>query len=67
MNATKMVLIDGFSTEMAAASLGGTQESIRMWVKKYRSRILPKPQMTVEEENRLLKKKTAAFKWSLIS
>ena len=53
MNAAKMVLIDGFSTGRAAASLGCTQESIRTWVKKYRSRILPKPQMTVEEENRL--------------
>ena len=38
MNAAKMVLIDGFSTGRAAASLGCTHESIRTWVRKYRSR-----------------------------
>ena len=65
MNAAKMVLIDGFSTGRAAASLGCTQESIRTLVKKYRSRILPKPQMTVEEENRLLKKENSRLQMEL--
>ena len=65
MNAAKMVLIDGFSTERSAASLGCTQESIRTWVRKYRSRILPKPQMTVEEENQLLKKENSRLQMEL--
>ena len=67
MNAAKMALIDGFPTERAAASLGCTQESIRTWVKKYRSYILPKPQITVEEENRPLKKEIVGCRWNLIS
>ena len=65
MNAAKMVLIDGFSTGRAAASLGFTQESIRTWVRKYRLRILPKPQMTVEEENRLLKTENSRLQMEL--
>ena len=65
MNAARMVLIDGFSVEKAATSLGCGRESIRKWIKRYRARIIPKPQMTVEEENRLLKRENSRLQMEL--
>ncbi|MBQ3320746.1 transposase [Candidatus Saccharibacteria bacterium] len=67
MNAAKMVLVDGFSIDKTADSLGCARESVRRWVDIYRSRILPKeqPHMTAEEENQLLKKENNRLKMEL--
>ena len=66
INAARMVLVDGFSIDKTAATLGCVRESVRRWVDIYRHRIQPNiPAMTVDEENKFLKKENCRLKMEL--
>ena len=66
INAVKMVLIDGFSIEKTAATLGCARESVRRWVGIYRNHVLPQnPSMSVDEEIKKLRKENDLLKREL--